>query len=152
MKHLDDLGDNGQVLWRHFDPDIEGFDQLCAHLLSWIWANVSVWLQQCLGWMRSMNTKTSSSLKIWCMKSSNDRRRGKLGIYRFIVVCRVDRGNGHWWDVRQCKRRMKKRRRVISYSLCGDSSAYDRRDRHAVQPRCILRVQHTAYALFILTP
>lgn len=34
VEHLDDFGDDGELFWGHFDPDIEGFDEFCAHLFS----------------------------------------------------------------------------------------------------------------------
>lgn len=45
VKHLDDLGDDGELLGRDLDPDIECLDQLCPHLLAGVRADIRVWLQ-----------------------------------------------------------------------------------------------------------
>lgn len=46
MEHLDDLGDDGKLLGRDLDPDIESLDQLCPHLLARVRADIRVWLQE----------------------------------------------------------------------------------------------------------
>lgn len=48
MKHFDDLGDDGKLLGRDLDPDIESLDQLRPHLLARVRADIRVWLQECL--------------------------------------------------------------------------------------------------------
>lgn len=44
MEHLDDLGNDCELLGRDLDPDIECFDQLCTHLLARVRADIRVWL------------------------------------------------------------------------------------------------------------
>jgi len=44
VKHFDDFGDDRQILWRHFDPNIEGRDKLGTHFLARIRADVRVGL------------------------------------------------------------------------------------------------------------
>lgn len=60
MEHLDHLGDDGQFLRRHFEPQVKGLDELCSHFFSWSGGDIRVGLKQSLH--KTRRSKSGSEL------------------------------------------------------------------------------------------
>jgi hypothetical protein len=48
MQHVDDFGDEPKPVGRDVEPEIEGLDELCAHVLPWGGGEVGEGFEGCL--------------------------------------------------------------------------------------------------------
>lgn len=106
MKHLDHLGDDGQILGWYFEPQVERLDELCTHLFSWSGGDVCVGLKQ--GLKRKPKAKwrgSEGSAKYSCLARNKNRECIYSTISSWSVGYPVGAAIGFWvrsvmeWDV-----------------------------------------------------